>query len=142
MAQADGEKSCDTCKYTQLTIVEEPCATCVNGDDSKYERADGEKSCETCKYGETFNLDCARCDDDMTNYAPKQADGDLISRQDAISEIREMAKWHTRDAFNADRVIQHLKQMPPVAIPSKNKCDKCNWVSNGIENSCEYCPYD
>lgn len=46
-----------------------------------------------------------------------QADVEYIKRQDAISEIREMAKWHTGDAFNADRVIQHLKQLPSVAIP-------------------------
>lgn len=50
-----------------------------------------------------------------------QADGKYINIQDAISEIREMAKWHTGDAFNADRVIQHLKQLSSVAIPSAYK---------------------
>lgn len=58
-----------------------------------------------------------------------QADGKYINIQDAISEIREMAKWHTGDAFNADRVIQHLKQLSSVAIPSaeQKKCKDCKW---------------
>ena len=43
---------------------------------------------------------------------------DAISRQAAISDIHEMQEWHTGDAFNADRVIRQLKDLPPV-IPSR-----------------------
>lgn len=30
-----------------------------------------EKNCETCKHYGVFSLECGRCDNDMTNYAPK-----------------------------------------------------------------------
>ena len=49
----------------------------------------------------------------MAISALKQTE-DAISRQAAISNIKEMAEYHTGDAFNADRVIQHLKGLPSV----------------------------
>ena len=51
---------------------------------------------------------------------------DAISRQEAISNIREMAEWHTGDAFNANRVIQHLKDLPSVA--PKQRTGRWEWT--------------
>lgn len=95
-------------------------------------QADGEyqtkKSCETCKYGETFNLDCARCDDDMTNYAPKQADGEYISRQ-AVMDCYK--KWQPYMATKLHEFEKELSELPSVAIPPKHDgCKDCVYQDN------------
>ena len=38
------------------------------------EREEKEKKCNTCKYYGTFSLECARCNDDSSEWMPKQAD--------------------------------------------------------------------
>ena len=58
-------------------------------------------------------LDAMSRIEDLPSVTPIPCE-DVISRQAAISDIQEMAEWHTEDAFNADRVIQHLKDLPSV----------------------------
>ena len=36
---------------------------------------------------------------------------DLISRQAAIDEIKEIYEWH--DNVTKERIIEHFKQLPP-----------------------------
>lgn len=40
----------------------------------------------------------------------------LISREETIKMIKELADYHTGDAFNADRVIRNIKQLKPYKI--------------------------
>lgn len=78
---------------------------------------------------------------------------DAISRQDAISAIKEMSEWHTKDAFNADRVIRCLKELPSVlpkghwiAIEDEegnivgHYCSKCD-LPLETDDKTMYCPH-
>lgn len=40
----------------------------------------------------------------------------LISREETITMIKELADYHTGDAFNADRVIRNIKQLKSYKI--------------------------
>jgi len=56
--------------------------------------------------------------EELPSVNPKPCE-DAISRQAAISTIREMEEWHTGDAFNADRVLKHLRDLPTVTPQPK-----------------------
>ena len=75
------------------------------------------------------------CEEGHREYWEKQKlkhTEDAISRQAAISNIREMAEWHTGDAFNADRVIQHLKNLPSVTPKQRTG----RWIYTDYHNWC------
>lgn len=93
---------------------------------------------------------------------------DLIDRQAAIDCIRSMEEWRTGDAFNVDRVIRHIKDLPSVTPQPKighwiNKdgqehgfdiggvktwyiqimCSECGFIKTAIEGHTgqyHYCP--
>ena len=51
---------------------------------------------------------------------------DLISRQAAIDEIKEIYEWH--DNVTKERIIEHFKQLPP-AQPEIIRCKDCkHWI--------------
>jgi hypothetical protein len=80
---------------------------------------------------------------------------DCISRQAVIDRIRNMEEWHTGDAFNADRVIRHIKDLPSVNpqrtghwIRQDNKkkpfygwlfCSECDSVLGDKTRFCSNC---
>ena len=51
---------------------------------------------------------------------------DLISRQAAIDEIKEIYEWH--DNVTKERIIEHFKQLPP-AQPERT-CVNCGRTAN------------
>ena len=55
---------------------------------------------------------------------------DAVSRQAVLNEVREIATWHSGDAFNEDRVITHMKMLPSVTP----KREQGEWI---IEKDCE-----
>ena len=74
---------------------------------------------------------------------------DLISRQAAIDEIKEIYEWH--DNVTKERIIEHFKQLPP-AQPERIRgrwnngfCNKCNahapfWAMASTYYESNYCP--
>lgn len=48
--------------------------------------------------------------------------GDMISRQAAIDEIKEIYEWH--DNVTKERIIEHFKQLPS-AQPEIIRCKDC-----------------
>lgn len=52
------------------------------------------------------------------------AETDLISRQAAIDEIKEIYEWH--DNVTKERIIEHFKQLPS-AQPETIRCKDCLW---------------
>lgn len=77
------EKTCDNCKYTDLSFISEPCHTCIldimtTGRNTKWEPEENsvEKSCETCKYHNPtghfrYGLACALCNE-QEYWEPKE----------------------------------------------------------------------
>lgn len=49
---------------------------------------------------------------------------DLISRQMAIDEIKEIYEWH--DYVTEERIIEHFKRMPS-AQPEIVRCRECKY---------------
>lgn len=61
---------------------------------------------------------------------------DVISRQAAIDEIKEIYEWH--DNVTKERIIEHLKNMPSAERKGKwinHYCDEDGYV-DGTECSC------
>lgn len=48
------------------------------------------------------------------NELEQESCEDAISREVVIERVKEIAEYHTGSAFNADRVITHIKLVPPV----------------------------
>lgn len=62
------------------------------------------------KLCECLNIDIY----DLFTNDPKTLESkslNLISREETINMIKELADYHTGDAFNADRVIRNIKQL-------------------------------
>ena len=60
---------------------------------------------------------------------------DLISRQAAIDEIKEIYEWH--DNVTKERIIEHFKQLPS-AQPEITHCAEClHWKHSAVRKS--YC---
>ena len=49
---------------------------------------------------------------------------DLISRQAAIDEIKEIYEWH--DNVTKERIIEHFKQLPSAQPERKKGNEKCS----------------
>ncbi len=58
---------------------------------------------------------------------------DCVSRQAVIDEVKEIAEWHSGDAFNEDRVITHMKMLPPV-LPKREQGEWIR-VEDGLPES-------
>ncbi len=82
---------------------------------------------------------------------------DCISRQAMLKEIRELSEYHTGDAFNKDRVIRALRNLPSVySAPKKGRwipvtngrggheCSECGKYAPSFQSDREhltdYCP--
>jgi hypothetical protein len=79
----------------------------------------------------------------------RESSSDAISRQAVIDRIRNMEEWHTGDAFNADRVIRHIKDLPSVTPQPKIghwidvfggcECSECGCLEAGYSDYCPDC---
>lgn len=109
-------------------------------------------NCGKCEYlvcDEIFYEETG--DEYDASYCRKQEPcEDCISRAEAIAKIKETAEWHTKDHFNADRVIRHLKGLPSVQPKAKVghwidgdrtrwECSNCGYGVLDWNNT-PYCP--
>ena len=60
---------------------------------------------------------------------------DLIGRQAAINEIKEIYEWH--DNVTKERIIEHFERLPS-AQPEVIKCKDCRYTRDGQENYGDY----
>ena len=104
-------------------------------------------NCETCKYCDKAEKICYYMGDTRCVY-DKQADGEYISREEAIKKFNTYIML-TREAYacsvsvdEMERVIfEILKQMPSVAIPPEHDgCKDCKHENKSDgEYPCSYC---
>ena len=51
-----------------------------------------QRNCDTCKHNGVLSLDCGRCDDECSQYEPKQRTGQWIERCDGIGRWWECSQ--------------------------------------------------
>ena len=97
----------------------------------------------------------------IINATPLIECDDAISRQAVLNEVREIATWHSGDAFNEDRVIRHMKMLPSVnptrergewlktetsyavGVRQYCRCSQCGLQSlRPLGNFCRWCGAD
>lgn len=147
-AQADGEKSCDTCGKSHCGD-----ALCFGNDycDWQPKQADGEKSFKMRdatpeeqeaidKYIKSISKPTGVNVFDF--YKDKQADGDLISRQTVLDAFWQLDAELRPSSINA--ILDMIKQLPSVAIPQDHDgCKDCKYQDKSeYEMPCLECMHN